>query len=246
MTDNHKPSQIGQMALFPRYFFRRLSLNSMSVRQYFTSVLAFTALIATSNFTYAREFRLVKGWQEDVCQHVLQRVSEAEVPKEKMYFVLRDLFPKTQLRQGFYFFKNEKGKSKRTVGVTEFDINNDGSDEILAFETVTFRSNDGDQLLVFKKGEVDFFSNYPAFTFEQYGDINGIRSFISWPYAEHNLYLVNIGFLTFENVNYVAIWDTRFHDPGMARAFVIARYLDSPVRNSEWATDRLDVICKIM
>lgn len=220
---------------------------------HFASFIALIVLIASIDFAHARDFHLVKGKQEKVCQHVLQRLNAAEAHKEELLFYLPKLFPKPELQEGYYYFKNEneKGKAKRPVGFAELDIDNDGNDETLVFPSgsVSLRGQDGEQLFVFKKGEVDFLKNSPEFTYEQYINIKGIRSFIPWPYANHNLFLVRIGFITFDKVNYIAIWDVWFPDSVMARALIIANYINSPLQKidkNQWTTDKLDVVCKIM
>lgn len=114
-------------------------------------------------------------------------------------------------------------------------------------QTLTLRSRDGDELLLFKKGEVNLLSRNPEFTSEQYAKIRGDSIICPCPYADHSLLFVQIGFLRFEGVNHVVTWDLRITDPGMARAFVVAQYIDSPVRYSEWkTTDKFDIICKVM
>jgi hypothetical protein len=211
-----------------------------------TFTAALIVLIVIFDVASAREFYPVIGGQSKVCQEVLRRINGHETREDVRPF-LSNLFPKPPLQEGYYLFKDENGIGKRAVEVAEFDINNDGRPEILVFERVTFRSDDGEQLLVFNKGDVDFLSQHPEFSYEKFQNINGIRSFIPWPYMKHNLYLITIGFWRFENVNYVALWDNRLHDPGMAAALVIAKYLGIPIQSRDgWTTDQLDVVCKIM
>lgn len=215
----------------------------------FASLIALTVLVASIEFAHAREFRLAKGEQEKVCQHVLQRLNAAEANNEELLFYLPKLFPKPELREGYYYFKNEKGKAKRPVGFAELDIDNDGNDESLVFESSSYKMYDHDILLVFKKGEINFSGREPEFTYEQYINLNGVRSSLSHPYAKESLFGIKLGFLRYEKINYLAIWDVRFPDSSMARALIIANYINSPLQKSnknEWTTDKLDVVCKIM
>jgi hypothetical protein len=222
-------------------------LGTVPILLMFTLAAALLVLMATFDVAFAREFGLVTGKQRKVCQEVLRRINGPEARAEDVRFFLAKLFPKPPLQEGQYVFRNEKGTGLRTVNVGELDVNNDGRTEVLAFYTTTFRSDVGEQLLVLNKGEVDFFAQHPEFTYDQFQHLNGIRSITPWPYMEHNLFLVTIGFWRFEDVNYVALWDNRLHQPGMARALVIAKYTGIPIQPRDgWATDRLDVVCKIM
>ncbi len=229
---------------------RRKPLLSLFGARLVSFVPALTAgivlLTAVLDVAFAREFDLVTGKEHKACQEVLRRVNGPEAGEDVRFFLAK-MFPKPPLREGFYLFRGANGTVKQPVNVGEFDINNDGRAEVLAFERATFRSDDGEQLLVFHKGEVDFFSQYPEFSYEQFQHLHGIRSFIPWPYMEHRLFLVTIGFWRFENSNYVVLWDNSLHDAGRATALVIAKYTGVAIQPPNgWTTDHLDVICKIM
>jgi hypothetical protein len=200
-------------------------------------------LFLSSALSYAQNHVLEKGKSAEVCKRVLKEVNQTPTK----YFDYRDhkLFNNLEWQKGSYSFINPNNGDKHTQGIkfTEFDINNDGTDELITKETTTLRFRDGEFLFVFDKGSFDFTKN-PELRVEQVRQFRGIHSFIPWPYDQYGLGLVEVFPFRYKEVNYAGIVDIDF-DSGHGR-LIIATYTGISIQYSEYAnTDKLNVICQV-
>ena len=124
---------------------------------------------------------------------------------------------------------------------TRYDIDNDGQDDILLYQSYTLRSSDNTALFIFDSRSIDFKTN-PRLTLNDLNKQPRIASDVTWPYSHLGLYSLMTAPLAYQGTNYVLLMDELFGRRAHPdRTFVAAKYTGVEVHG----TDKLDILCSI-
>jgi len=194
-------------------------------------------LLGVSLPAQAQVFNLQKGAQEPVCEHVYEIAKKDTRPR--FWPTTHELFRHLRWRKGgFMYNRYNDFPVSRPVVYADFDINNDGVNELISKRTIYVRGIQGEFLYVFEPGEYNFGAK-PFIAHQVVEAFQGILSTPPWPYADFDLRLIKLYPFQFQNENFVGIIGVRPTDP-----LLIVKYTEETIPiDNEKSTSKLDVIC---
>lgn len=120
---------------------------------------------------------------------------------------------------------------------TKFDIDNDGTDEVLERRSWMFKSHENEAIFVYKQnsGElrnIGYIGSHPG----------------KWDYFDLGLGYLLVSPLTFNNTHYLVIMDELFgREMGLDKSLVVAKYSNLKIHpNNKKSPNQLSVECSFM
>jgi hypothetical protein len=192
-------------------------------------------------------FQVARGKGSSVCSLVLDRL-EACVAADRgpSYQAVAWCRPAALVgdwkwQKGSYHWVSSTMDEVVPALFSTYDIDNDGEEEIVLYQSWTLRSQDNTALFLFRRGSIDFSMN-PRLTVEELNRQPRIASGPPWPYGNHGLYALDIAPLVHNRIAHLVLMDGQFARKGYwDRRLVVAKYKGIEASG----TDQLDVVCSI-
>ena len=133
-----------------------------------------------------------------------------------------------------------------SVEAARFDIDNDGTPEVVVKYQTWLHNSPGDVLWIFPKAATIDINALPDLTHEEFARMGAVEPMSPWPYADRGIWFANIAALVREGVTYLSLRDTLFGDPKFPdRRWLIAKYSGRGIRSTGYhaSTDDLEPVC---
>jgi hypothetical protein len=140
----------------------------------------------------------------------------------------------------------EGSQLTESVEAAHFDIDNDGTPELVVKYQTWLRNRPGDLLWIFPKTTTIDINALPHLTPEEFGRMEAVEPMSPWPYADRGIHFADIAALVQDGVTYLSLRDTLFGNPKFPdRRWLIAKYSGHGIRSTGYHafTDDLETVC---
>lgn len=209
----------------------------------------------------ATHLEITEGSNRDICKQIYsKRISidvndnnnygrRADVMKfKKTLGLISETDDKFKWKEGFIQVKGtSKNYKKERVPYLEFDIDNDGNDELVLSFFSWSNQIPGEYYRVLD--EKIALNGTQKFIWKDIYSWPGLYSTGNWAYKKHGLYQLEIYPIKVSGTYYLGLIDIYFGSSDlMDRSAVIAKYSDEMISSdSEWdVTSNIEIVCQFM
>jgi hypothetical protein len=189
--------------------------------------LIFIFLLLFQGKAFAVHIDLIKGSEQKVCHRYFGAMLTLNSTNQREIFELIDEFQGIpSWESGSIHLKptnSDYPARKEAFSHAQFDIDNDGEDELVLSAFTWLRQRPGMYYRILDES-VPLDGSYET-EWKNIYDLDGIYSNTPWPYADDGIYLANISAFKYEGIFYVVLTDIFFGQrEHIDRSLLIAKY----------------------